>query len=302
MLDFNKIMETFASIPPIYILIALPFTFPRIFIRNTAWQMIQKEQKINISFWQSYKIFLIGYFYGSITPGYVGQLMRIPYMNEQTKEPYGKLFVNSIFETTLHSLSLYAMMFLGALLVIGSFPELMYIMIIWLFIFFIILFYFIKKERGEKLFYLLIKYLIPSSYKKYFYKFIDTFYIDFPRVRKLLLPLFIGMFTWIIIFSQEYLLVMALGLNIPYLYFMLLFPIANAAGFLPITFAGIGTREFAAVIIFQTLFNIPGEQIFVVSFLGFLITDIFTGFIGMIVTFYDLRNNGGRKRILPKLN
>ncbi|UCD13782.1 MAG: flippase-like domain-containing protein, partial [Thermoplasmatales archaeon] len=263
--------------------------------RNYAWQLIQKEQKIKLGFLQSLKIFLIGYFYASITPGYIGQLMRVPYMKEKTGEPYGKLFVNSILETVIHTLSLYGMMVVGALLIVGTTPELFTITTAWIVILAVVLFYFIKKERGENLFFILIKYLVPKKLKYNFNKFVGTFYADFPKIRKLIAPLIIGLFTWIIIFSQEYIFVLALGVDIPYLYFLLLFPIANTAGFIPITFAGLGTREATAIFLFSTigLFNVGKEEIFVVSIVGFIITDLCTGFIGFILSLTEarMRNN-----------
>lgn len=290
-LDVGKVIQLFLSVPPFFILLSLPLTLPRVLIRNYAWTLIQKEQRIHISFRQSLKIFLIGYFYGSITPGFIGQLMRIPYLKEKTGEPYGKLFVNSFIETTLHTLSLYMMIFLGSLLVLGTFPNLFLIIILWILILSVILVYFIKKERGEKLFHFLISYFIPSKFKKYFYRFIETFYHDFPSVKKLLIPTLLGALTWIIIFTQEYFIVLALHLDIPYYYFLLLFPVANAAGFIPITFAGLGARELTAVVLFSTLFHVPGEEIFVVSLLGFIITDLFTGFIGFLCSITETRKN-----------
>ncbi len=288
-LDIEKIIVVFLSINPIFIIFSLTLTIPRLIIRNAAWQIIQKEQKITISFFQSLKIFLIGYFYGSITPGYIGQLMRVPYMKEKTGAPYGKLFVNSLMETIIHTISLYGMMLIGALLVIGVLPELLYISAIWVVLLAIILFYFVKRERGEKLFHSLIQYLIPKKLKTNLYRFVDTFYTDFPEIKKLLLPLILGIFTWIIIFSQEYIIVLALGIDLPYLYFLLLFPIANVVGFIPITFAGLGTRELTAIFLFSTLFGVVEEEVFVFTLLGFVITDIFTGFIGFILSLTETK-------------
>ena len=283
-LDVEKIKNAFFSIKPIFIILALSLTLPRILIRNYAWQLIQKEQNIKLTFFQSLKIFLIGYFYGSITPGYLGQLMRVPYMKKKTGEPYGKLFVNSSIESIVHSSSMYIMIIIGALLIVETFPGIFPITIVWIIILAIIIIYFIKKERGEKLFYTLIKYLIPKKLKHNLNRFVQTFYNDFPKINRLILPFILGIFTWIIIFSQEYIIVIALGLNIPYIWFLLLFPLANAAGFLPITFAGLGTRELAAIVLFSTLFAVGKEEILVVSLVGFIITDLFTGFIGFLAT------------------
>jgi uncharacterized protein (TIRG00374 family) len=294
-LDVSRIIDAIISIHPFYIIIAIPLTIPRVLIRNYAWKLIQEEQDIKINYWESLSIFLMGYFYGTITPGYLGQLMRIPYLKEKTNEPYGKLFFNSSIETIVHTMSLYVMMVIGAIIVIGSFPELFTITIAWLIILGIILLIFVRKERGEYIFKKLVIYFIPQILKTTMNDFTKTFYENFPRIKKLLFPTFLGIFTWILIFSQYYIIVISLNISIPYLYFLLLFPVANVASFIPISFAGLGTREFIAVVLFTTLFSVPDEKIFVVSLVGFLISDMFTGFIGFLVA---LRESG--KDILKK--
>jgi glycosyltransferase 2 family protein len=297
-LDITKIKDAFFSIHPFYILLILPFTFPRILIRNYTWQLILKEQNIHVSFINSMKIFLIGYFYGSITPGYLGQLMRIPHLKEYTGQPYGKLFINSTIETIIHTFSLYAMILIGAFLVLGDFPELFMIAAVWMTIFLSFLLFFVGKNRGEWFFKFVIRYFIPKKFRCHLNRFSDSFYQDFPRIKSLFLPISIGVLTWIIIFSQKYLLVHALDMSIPYLYFLLLFPLANAAGFIPISFAGLGTREFTAIILFSTLFTVSAEKMFVVSLLGFVVTDLFTGFIGFIVSVHEARKKGTTVRKL----
>jgi uncharacterized protein (TIRG00374 family) len=97
--------------------------------------------------------------------------------------------------------------------------------------------------------------------------------------------------TWAIIFSQEYIIVIAVGADIPYLGFLLLFPIANIAGYIPITFAGIGTRDFVSILIFSTLFGVKESDIFVFTLIGFIVTDIFTGFLGFLISLTETRKN-----------
>ena len=288
-LDVHKIITAFLSIKPIFIVYALLLTIPLLLIRNATWQIILREQKITVGFFCSLKIYLIGVFYGSITPGYYGQLMRVPYLKEKTGEPFGKLFINTIIETFVHSFSLYGMMIIGALLVVGTLPELLPITIVWILCFAILCVYFTKKERGEKFFRIIINYLIPKKIKPHFNAFVDTFYIDFPRFKSMIIPCVLGIITWIIVFSQEYMILLGLGLQIPYFAFLLLFPIANTAGFIPITFAGLGTREFTAIFIFTTLFPVAGEQILVLSLVGFIVTDLFLGFLGFLLSLTESR-------------
>jgi hypothetical protein len=168
-------------------------------------------------------------------------------------------------------------------------PELLPITTIWILCFALLAIYFTKKERGEKVFRIIINYLIPKKIKPHLHAFVDTFYSDFPRFKTMILPYVLGIFTWIIVFSQEYLILLGLGLQIPYFAFLLLFPIANTAGFIPITFAGLGTRELTAIFIFTTLFPVAKEQILVLSLVGFIVTDLFLGFLGFLLSLTESR-------------
>ena len=179
----DKIMSTFLKISPLYIVIAALLTIPRVLIRNYGWQIILKKQKIFVSYLTSLKIFLIGYFYGSVTPGYIGQLMRIPYLKEKTNEPTGKLFVNSFVEEVVHTLSLYFMMVIGAFLISDKIPEAFPFACIFLAATIAIYWFFVKKERGEKTFHIFIRLFIPKKLKSYFTRFVDTFYTDFPNIK-----------------------------------------------------------------------------------------------------------------------
>jgi uncharacterized protein (TIRG00374 family) len=288
-MDINEIINAFYSINPLFILCALSLSLPQLIIRNYAWQLILKEHKINVGFFASLKIFLIGCFYGSFTPAYSGQLMRMPYLKERTKEPYGKLFINIIIETTLHTLSLYCMMFIGAIIVVNLLPQVFYFVIFWLIFVSAVILYFVKRERGQRFFDTLIKYLAPQKLKSHLTSFANTFYTDFPRIKKLIIPAILGVFTWIIVFSQNYIVALALGLSIPYLLFLVLYPIADTVGFIPITFAGLGTRELTAILIFTNLFFVPKETVFVLSIVGFITTDVFTAFIGFLLSLTEAR-------------
>ena len=232
-LNVQKLIEAFRSLNSLFILGALALNLPQLLIRNYVWQLILKEHKIQIGYLASLKVFLIGFFYGSFTPAYSGQVMRLPYLKERTGEPYGKLFFNLVIETTLHTLSLYCMMFIGAILVFTQLPQVLYFVIVWLLFITLVIFYFIKRERGQRFFNVLITYLAPQKLKAYLSSFADTFYADFPRMKTLLVPMLLGVFTWLIMFTQEYIVALALGLSIPYLLFLVLYPVANTVGFIP---------------------------------------------------------------------
>jgi len=297
-LDIDKIKAAFLSINPIFIVLSLSLLLPIILIKIYVWKIILNVQKIKLNFYQLLKIYMIGYFYSSITPGFLGHLMRIPYIKEKTDEPYGKLFVNIFIDTTVRTIAEFLIILIGALIIFGSYPEIFTICIVIFSIIGLILYYFIKKERGEKFFYGLVKYFIPKKLKDNLYRFIDTFYNDFPKLNQLIIPFILGIVVWILIFSQEYIVVYAMNLSIPYIYFLVLFPIANIVGYLPITIAGLGMREFTSIMIFSTFFGVGKEEILVFTLVGFLITDIFPGFLGFIFCLTESGDNKRKKMLI----
>jgi uncharacterized protein (TIRG00374 family) len=229
-------------------------------------------------------------------------------MKEKTGEPYGKLFINTLIEVTVRQVAIYSMIVIGLLLIVEEFSDIEITRILPFIIALLItvqagfILYFIKKERGEKVLNFFIKFIVPKKLKNSSFKFVDTFYKDFPRISRLIIPTFIGLISWIIIFSQEYIIVYALGANIPYLSFLLLYPVANMAGYIPVTFAGLGFRELTSIIIFSTLFGVGEEMVLVFTLLGFIITDVVTGFVGFLVSLTEARKTDitGFKKMLEK--
>ena len=284
----DEIISTFLQISPLYVIIAAMLTLPRVLLRNLGWQLILKKQKIFVSYIKSLKIFLIGYFYGSITPGYIGQLMRIPYLKDETNEPVGKLFINTIIEEAIHTMSLYMMMVIGAFFIVDQIPEAFPIACIVLLAHVAVYAYFIKRERGEKTLHFLIRLLIPKKFKSYFTRFVGAFYDDFPNIKYLILPFIVVIPTWIIIYTQIYILGLSLGIEIPYFVFILFLAIANIVAFIPITSAGLGTREATLIFLFS-FYGVSPDRALVLSLAGFLLTDVLTGFYGFVISVAEAR-------------
>jgi uncharacterized protein (TIRG00374 family) len=285
-IGINKIIETFLQISPLYVLIAAGITFPRLFLRTIQWKYLLKKQKIKIGFLKTMKIFLISYFYGSITPGYLGMSIRIPYLKEETNEPWGKLFINSFLETIVHGLSLYIMLIIGAFFIAKEYPEVFYVACIFVGISLLIYAYFINKNRGEKLLFFLIKIFIPKKLTKLMNKFVGTFYMDFPKKRDFIIPFIIGIPAWVLIYSQIYIISLSLDIQIPYFLFIVIYPIANIIAFLPITSAGLGTREATLIFLFS-IYGVDPAKTVVLSLAGHLLTDVLTGLYGLVIAVFE---------------
>jgi len=289
-IGIHRVVSTFLSISPIYIVAAAILTLPRILIRNLAWQSILKQQKMRINFFSSIRILLIGYFYATLTPGYMGHLMRIPYIKEEVDEPYGKLFVNTLIEIFVRNVSLFILVFMGALFILHYEPFVFYATLFFIFITFLIYWFFAKESRGLNFFNVIVKYLLPKKSKSKASLVVNSFYKDFPNIKSLFFPFILGLFTWIIIFSQIYIIGLSIGIDVPYHIFLVIYPIANVIGFIPITSSGFGTRE-AAVIFLLGLFSVSSDKALVLSVAGFLITGFLTGVYGFILSLSKVFQN-----------
>jgi uncharacterized protein (TIRG00374 family) len=279
----DKIITAFLKISPIYIIIAASITIPRILITNYQWQLILKKQKIHINNIKSLKMLLIGYFYALLTPGNSGSFVKTLYIKDETNEPLGKLFINCVIHSVVIMLPTYCMMLIGAFLISEKVPELLPFALIVILGNIAIYAYFIKKERGEKTLNLLIKLFIPKKLKKYFTGFVDTFYNDFPPIRSLILPFLLGVICSIMFYSQFYVIGLSLDIKVPYLTFIMIYPIAIVISSLPITFNGFGTREAASVFLFS-FFGVPWENAIVLSLAGYLIVNLPVSLSGFLVS------------------
>jgi len=70
----------------------------------------------------------------------------------------------------------------------------------------------------------------------------------------------------------------------------MLYPIANIIAFIPITSAGLGTREATLIFLFS-FFGVSPEKTLVLSLAGHLLTDVLTGFYGFVISVIEARNN-----------
>lgn len=90
---------------------------------------------------------------------------------------------------------------------------------------------------------------------------------------------------------------LSLNIEVPYLNFILLYPIANVVAFIPITSAGLGKREATLIFLFS-FYGVAPEKTLVISLADHLLTDVLTGFYGFIVSAIEARGNKKSKSLL----
>jgi uncharacterized protein (TIRG00374 family) len=283
----EKITSTFVLIPLYFFILAfLPF-FPRILLRTYRWEYICKKQKIKISYFNLLKIYLIGLYYGLVTPLGIGWHVRSLYLKKRSKSSIEKCLANSMIDTSTQYLAQLVLAFFGSIILIEFFPGIFPLILIALALNLAVFSIFLKKSSGSKLVKIFIRPIIPKRYKGKFDKFLESIYEDIPRLRDLVFPLFIDFVLLILAATQTYIIALAFSVDVPYLIFVLITIVCvTISTLLPVTIGGLGIREGAFVVILSH-YNVAPAVAVVISLSGFIVKIVVPSMIGLVLSFKE---------------
>ena len=81
----EKIAHAFLSVPLQFYALSSIIFIPILILYIYQWQYICRKQKMDFSFFYIMKIYLLGLFYGTVTPGGIGWHIRIFYLRKKVK-------------------------------------------------------------------------------------------------------------------------------------------------------------------------------------------------------------------------
>ena len=281
-IDIETIILNFSDIKPIYLILSFLSLIPILLITNYEWRLILKKQKINVSYIYSLKNILIGYFYGFITPGGLGAYTRTFYLQDESGAPIQKCVSNVIILNTVDYISLLLLGIIGGILVSSRFPYLFVLILIMFIIALTLFLLFLRKETLANFLNRMLQHKIFNLLRDKLNSSIDSFFIDMPNPRDLLIPFTVSILGWILRFSELYLISKLFSIEIPYIYFIFIIAIANVVASLPVTIYGLGTREMTMISLFS-IFSISPERIVSLSLFWFVIVWLFPSILGAAI-------------------
>jgi len=261
---------------------------PRVIISTYKWKMVADMQGIHVKFLHLIGINLVGLFYGTVTPLWLGDWIRIFYLKDESNAPLGKCASNVIIDQLIEFFSLFILSIIGSLILLNRFP-LLFAIISGFFIFLLgIAIFFMEKNRSRRIFVLAYRYLIPSRLKEYMAKEYEYFYESIPPLKKLVKPLAIEIFSYSLFFTQLYIVAISLSIFVPYIHFIFIYPISSLIGMIPITVSGFGTRE-GALISILSIYGVAKNKAVALSLTGYFITIFIPALIGGIISVFYAR-------------
>lgn len=296
-IDVETIILNFSGIKPIYLILSFLSLIPILIITNYEWQLILKKQKINVSYIYSLKNILIGYFYGFITPGGLGAYTRTFYLQNESEAPIQKCLSNIIILNTVDYISLLLLGIIGGILVGSRFPHLFVLLIIMFTTSLTLFLLFLRRETLTNFLNRILQHKIFTLLRNKFDSSINSFFIDMPKPRDLLIPFTVSILGWILRFSELYLISKLFSIEVPYIYFIMIIAIANVVASLPVTIYGLGTREMTMISLFS-IFSVSPERIVSLSLFWFVIIWLFPSVLGAVIA---VKEGGFTNKSKPKM-
>lgn len=281
-LDLTEVITLLSNINPLYLVPALLLFIPLVIIKARRWQLLMRAQEIEYSLKDSTIMYAAAMYIGAMTPGRVGDFIKVSYLKEDDY-PFGKSFATVLLDRLFDLVSLLLLGYAGMLLFITLFERAIIILSsILAGTLLLVIFFIYKKELSKGILKYITSHLIPEKYRES----AKTGFSDFGNALKTLntrqlgRATFITFLGWIIYFLTMYLLALSIDIHIPFLYLATCVSIAAVITLIPVSIAGIGTRDATLIILFSYL-GLSKETAIAFSMMILLMYAV-NGFIGLV--------------------
>ncbi|MFC1627314.1 YbhN family protein [Patescibacteria group bacterium] len=219
--DISLSWQAVQAAKPLMLILSLMLTLSVFSLLTYKWSLFLTQLKINISFKELLKIFMIGLFYGGISPGNLGIFLRLKYLSDKTGKKVSRLMPTMLVDKLIEWLVLLIL----CLLALGLFLQSL-----------------INNKLllglGLGAVCLLIIVAVVNNQKN-------------SRFNKQLLLKAIGLSLvgWALTVSRSYFLSQAFNIPIGFWQFSAVLVMVIAVSMLPISIGGLGVRELSLTIL-----------------------------------------------------
>ena len=285
-IDFPRMKIIIAEIKIYYLILAIIFSLILVMVKTMRWQYINHILHFNVPFFSAVKISIIASALGMITPGRLGELIKVRSIKRYTPDltkRWSGILIDRIHDViVLLFTGLVAVFFITQIELNSSYSY------FFLFILSILIFLFINKYWEVCLFWFIGRILNQGEYLSVKEKVKDVFN-NFSKTFK---ASFLNSFCYSVVsyFIQciiTLMIVFSMGVNIPFHVIFIVISVSAFASLLPITVGGLGTREGIYIYLFSQ-HGISIETSLAIAFIDGIL--IFTFFIGMLAFIFWVTN------------
>ncbi len=291
----SNIIEVLKSIDAGRLALVPLFIVAIVLLRGLRWQYLLQRIGIEYTLGRSSMVWVIGAFASAVTPGKVGDAVRAVYVERETDASFGEAFL-TVFIDRLWDLMT---VLVAGMITVFVFSH-VYIEIpsIWILIagglvVIAILYMVMRKGLMQRLLRPLFDVLVPERYKDrfsfHFHSFYDSLHVYKRSPREFAVVMVLTLAYWALVFALAFYVTWLLGGGVSFGYMVLIMPIVTLVELIPISVAGLGTRD-ATVIYFFSLVGVSSAEAVGFSIAYLLIGTYLTSLLGFV---FWLRNPVG---------
>lgn len=251
-IDLVNLLEVFQNCDRLILTISLGMVIPITLI--TSWRLRQLVPQNSLGFLEANRLILGASVLNMVLPSKMGDIAKAYFMAERSNLSGSLALAISIFEKACDLLSLLLWCVFGLILYPAK-DGLFWTMTIGVAMGLVLGILLLSSQGFAALFFYLANSFAPKSIKIKLQKMQDSweemhgyFWQD---KQQLLLITSTSIFIWFLHLLQIWLFILALRAFTPFLVSLALSPLSILAGLLPLTFAGIGTRDAAIIYFYQ---------------------------------------------------
>lgn len=284
-IDLTQLKQILITVNLKYFLIAAFLSIPLLLSKAWCWQYLLRSQKISYSLKDCFLMYGKGIYFNFWTPGKLGDFIKVFY---QKKDGFStaKSFSSILIDRGLDILTIGLFGYFGLIYFQKFFQREIIPVALTLLLLLICL---IISLRHKKMIKTVLKYLlsllIPLKYRQKLNTALDDLINAFNNYSKkdFLVAFFITLFSWLIYFGQMQILAASLNIKLSFIFIIFSVSLAGLITLLPISIAGLGTRDLTLIYLFS-FFSISKEMAILFAFSIFLMTVTIT-IIGLICHF-----------------
>jgi len=283
---WQKIFLTISQANIYFLLIAFPFVIPAVIIKAIKWKLVVNQFDKKFPLIESLKIWLIGLFFGAVTPGRFGDFIKTFYLKNRGVH-FGTSLSTIFVDRVMDILSLVFLSTLGSFFIFFIFKRLdisLYLFFLGGILLVIIL---LLSRKKSMLFFArpIFNYMVPTKHRRSLKAGFNDFYHSLSVLRnrkKIIFVVFaLSLFSWLISYVQGLYIFKSFGVDVPFIYLVTFASTEVLLSLLPISISGFGTREFVLVTLFS-LIGITPEVAISFGFISLFFT-LLTAFSGLLI-------------------
>ncbi|MGB5712726.1 MAG: lysylphosphatidylglycerol synthase transmembrane domain-containing protein [Waterburya sp.] len=224
----------------------------------TSWRLQQLVPQRSLSLLEANRLILGASVLNMVLPSKMGDIAKAYFMSERSNLSGSLALAISIFEKACDLLSLLLWCVFG-LIIYPAKDSLFWIMTVGVAGGLVLGLLLLSSQQFADLFFTFFIKFSPKSIGKKLQKMQNSWgemhYYFWGDKQQLLLITSTSVFIWFLHLLQIWLFILALKAVVPFLVSLALSPLSILAGLLPLTFAGIGTRDAAIIYFYQNYFN-----------------------------------------------